>query len=191
MNEKEKFNLNFSVLWEWKNNFSSEELNNFNKWLYFKSHWNWRKMRFILNEKLENNWKNNILKVNLDEINFENKFYDFFEDIYNLFEEDLYDLNNQSILYDFLIWKKDSEKWILIKFIEDDFYKNYLWNLEKNLTKIFWKYKKWKNNFVKNNIKVILDNLRNNIWNDKDWENNNKNLFKNIWFFISSIIKIS
>jgi len=205
MNKKEKFNLNFSVLWEWENKFNSEELYSFNKWLYFKSHWNWRKMRFILNEKLDNNWENNILNVDTEKLNFDNKFYSFFEEIYNLFEEDLYNLEESSILYKFLIWwwedneeKNNNEileennisnNSILINFIESDFYKNYLVNLEENWNKIFWKNERWENLFTKNNIKITLDDLVKSL--DKSWNNNSETLFKNIWFFISSIVKIS
>ena len=194
MNEKEKFNLNFSVLWEWKNNFSSEELNNFNKWLYFKSHWNWRKMRFILNEKLSNNWEKNILKIDLDKLNFENKFYEFFEDIYNLLQiKTLEKIDNWNILYKFLIWnnndswEKEDKRWLLIKFIEWNFYKNYLLNIWWLLEKSFWN----KNNKSdKNNIYTVLDILNQNI-NDKSKNNSSNILFKNIWFFITSIEKVS
>ncbi len=178
MNEKEKFNLNFSVLWDdEKTRLSFNELSDFNKWLYFKSHWNWRKMRFILNEKLETNEKwENILNLNLDKINSENEFYKFFEKLYYLFnKESLENIEKWKSLYDFLIWENvDDKRGILIEFIENSFYKNYI-NSIGNILKNIAKEKKDCNK----NIDLLISNLKENLKDPKD------NLFKNIWFFIS------
>jgi len=98
MNKKEKFNLNYVFL----KDISVWELFILNTWLYFKSHGNWRKAKFILNDKLDLN----ILEIDIDK---EDKYaYDFFLDLYEMLKKwSLNNFKNTTSLYKHFITEQN------------------------------------------------------------------------------------
>lgn len=91
MNDMNQFNLNFKV--DIKPKLDNALKEKIKKYLYFKSHWNWRKSNFILWNAIENTykvWNQEIVRVNLwDYSSFINeyKFYEFFDNLYQVFEK--------------------------------------------------------------------------------------------------------
>lgn len=85
MTRKENFNLNrtFKIEWEFTPKVSDlhEKRDYLNQWLYYKSHGNWRKWNFILNQKIE--W--NQIKLSKKEIEYDKQFYDFMDILYDMF----------------------------------------------------------------------------------------------------------
>jgi len=84
MVKKENFNLNRTFSIEWNDIQENPEYRQnryINDWLYYKSHWNWRKASFILSQSL-NNWQIVLDKITID---YEMKFYNFIDKLYDLF----------------------------------------------------------------------------------------------------------
>lgn len=196
MNEKENFNLNFQIevqedsqKEENKIKHLREKLKNY---IYFKSHWNWRKARFELSNMLK--WN----EIILDKENFEleYKFYDFFDKLYNVLNK--WFLNhtsqefkswfsnliigwNANLLDDFLFW---FNKWYIDK----------LYNTKEQKEKWFYlDYLKWVNSLIlsKNGDKkdlLVLNFLEKFIQDFESDENFKKEYF---WYVIWSINKLS
>jgi len=78
MTKKENFNLNRTFEIEWIEKNKSEYMN---QWLYYKSHWNWRKANFILNQRIS--WKEII--IDKKEVEYDKKFYKFMDILYDMF----------------------------------------------------------------------------------------------------------
>lgn len=104
---KEKFNLNWSFEIEWfeepkiesekqylSHNQEEENHKYISKWLYFKSHWNWRKANFILSQKLK--W--NQIVLSKYEMDFDMNFYNFVDLLYSLFASE--DVKNSKEKFD-------------------------------------------------------------------------------------------
>ncbi len=133
MNRKENFQFNntFKIeVWTDKENKEKKEEieNGFMDWLYYKSHWNWRKANFILNQNLESR----DIIFNKKEVDYEMKFYNFMNILYDMF---FYKTNNKfkkyikptwclSLCVKHLIINKDSDYndilSELIKWISED-----------------------------------------------------------------------
>ena len=144
MNRKENFQLNntfkIEMLTDNKENEENEE--KFMDWLYYKSHWNWRKANFILNQNLES--KEIIFKKK--EIDYEMKFYNF-----------------MNILYDMFFYKTNDEfkKYIKPKWCLSLFVSNFIINKESVYKDIISKLIKWisqKNNkWIYEKIDILKD----------------------------------
>lgn len=101
MVRRENFNLNrtFNIDWNDDNTkFGSITHSYLNKWLYYKSHWNWRKANFMLNQELK--FKEIFLKR--DNIEYEMKFYDFIDILYDLFLQEDKIINPGESFYEFI-----------------------------------------------------------------------------------------
>ncbi|MDD3794205.1 MAG: DUF815 domain-containing protein [Candidatus Gracilibacteria bacterium] len=91
MNDLNQFNLNFKV--DIKPKIDNDLKEKIKKYLYFKSHGNWRKASFILGNAIENTYReNNVEKVrinlcDLETFKNEYKFYEFFDSLYKVFEK--------------------------------------------------------------------------------------------------------
>ena len=179
MNTKEKFNLHYSFV----KDISQEKLFDLNTWIYFKSHWNWRKSRFILNNLL----KNKELQIRINE---EDEFvYKFFSDLYEILKKwSLDNFETETALYKYFVDKQIiSEMYDKLKSWD---YKNFvekLW-LEKFLNETDkLNYIKW---FVASIDKIsyelayrdyILNSLLNLYETFKEWKINDlKESFKKI-----------
>ena len=127
MSKKENFNINRTFEIEWideKNKDKNDKRKNqyFNDWIYYKSHWNWRKANFILNQESDKNE----IKLNKNDIEYEMNFYKFMDELYNLFnlsDKEKFDKNfiPDTPFYEFI------NTFILDKEFSLDFF-----NIEKN-----------------------------------------------------------
>lgn len=150
MNDMNQFNLNFKV--DIKPKLDNDLKEKTKKYLYFKSHWNWRKSNFILWNAIENTYKeNNIEKVRInlwsfDKFEDEYKFYEFFDNLYQVFEK----------------WSLD----IALKQIAEEMIKKWDLNtLDNNIV----------NNFLTPYIRKVLETRLNEI--DENIYKNNENKF--------------
>lgn len=146
---KENFNLNWSFEIEWfeepkiesekqylSHNQEEENHKYISKWLYFKSHWNWRKANFILSQKLK--WKQIVLSNH--EIGFDMNFYNFVDLLYSLFASENTKNSKEKFDEHFIPWK------LFYDFISDKIINDKDWYCKKVCEEIINSMKKiWSN----------------------------------------------
>lgn len=87
------------------------------KFLYFKSHGNWRKSKFILSNMMNNN----IIQLNEDEVNFDMQFYDFFYKLYQIFLSDSLDKFAEFDLFQEFLFGLWENKWYIGRMYDDKY----------------------------------------------------------------------
>ena len=153
---KSEFNLNYSLGVEMKDKkLSYEYKTKFNDYLYFKSHWNWRKASFFLNQQIQN-WE---IIIDKKELDFEMKYYKFFNLIYNLFNENIFeDTSKEWLFYVQFVGTKHVtigdfvNNWKI--FEKHDFYLQYIYrNIKEQLSENEYEDKRKKfDDIISNNL---------------------------------------
>lgn len=200
MNDIKQFNLNFKIDIKPENDNDLKE--KISKYLYFKSHGNWRKSNFILWNAIENTyklWDKEMVRINLwnyDEFIVDYKFYEFFDKLYQVFERGSLDNINNKIFDNFLFSMSHKEKSYINKLLSITLDENWEEENVNSSSKFYLKYllklkeiKLIMNNKEELKIKEI-DNLVEYI-SFIELKLNNLTESEFFWYFIISIKKIS
>lgn len=190
MNDMNQFNLNFKV--DIKPKLDNDLKQKIKKYIYFKSHGNWRKANFILWNAIESTFEENkIEKVRMSLWSFkkfedEYKFHEFFDNLYQVFEKWSLDNLNNKIFEDFLFSMSHKKSWYI-----RDLLKVKLNQINKDIDKVNEEtfYTSYLSN-LQNVIKELYSNNANSVLNINDYKriNDEEEFF---WYYFSSILKIS